>query len=245
LYEHDLPSPTGFIMFAEPIAAWTQHGVTVEIVAASWGLVRPPFLTGHGAFDAHVGADWTGGAVWFTFYSDPLGAVSAIYGNEENYMREWRQQTGPLLPDNELIWRVGTLEDFPGDEHQTAAWGQTLCAAWLLMSQPLTATTRETAPRPARRRLHKARLPAGDVQVVRIRSRQPRPSGHQVTNQDTDQDMTGRQHDHRWWVTGHWRRYHCGPGRGRIERRWISPYLAGPDDKPIGGQPEHVKVWDR
>jgi hypothetical protein len=38
LYEHDLPSPTGFIMFAEPIAAWTQHGVTVEIVAASWGL---------------------------------------------------------------------------------------------------------------------------------------------------------------------------------------------------------------
>ena len=48
----------------------------------------------------------------------------------------------------------------------------------------------------------------------------------------------------RWWVDGHWRRYQCATGLERIERPWISPYVAGSDDKPPRGV-QRVKVWER
>jgi hypothetical protein len=53
-----------------------------------------------------------------------------------------------------------------------------------------------------------------------------------------------REYGVQWWVAGHWRTCWCGRGRHRPEDRWIDPYLAGPDGKPVHGT-ERVKVWDR
>lgn len=238
LYEHDLPSPAGFMVFAEPLATTTGRGVTVEIVAVSWGVVRSPLKVDTGSADVEIGSDWSNGAVWFTFYSDPLGPLNAICGDDEDRRREWRRELGPFMPDNELVWRLGTMEELPDDEHLTTAWGQTVCASWLLMSQPLAAQTRESALRPARRRLAKVGLPVDDVRVVHIRNPQRRGTSRTSTAEE-------RRRDYRVWTTGHWRRYHCGSGRTRIERRWINPHLSGPDDKPIRGTTEHVRIWDR
>lgn len=39
-------------------------------------------------------------------------------------------------------------------------------------------------------------------------------------------------------VSGHWRRYHVGEGRKRVERRWIAPFWRGPQDAPVNN-PTH------
>lgn len=244
LYEHDLPSSTGFLVFERPMATVTSAGIDLEIVAVSWGILTPPLLVREGDYEAPVGADWAQQkAVWFTFYSDPHGFVDAHarrlsgIADTADAQVAWLRQVGPVMPDNELIWALGQPEDVPAGDDITSAWGQTVIAAWLLMQQPLTAHSTESAPRPARRRLQRAGLPDGQVRLVHVRRPQRTPA-HQRDKHG------GREYSVRWWVEGHWRRYHCGPGGHRIERRWISPYLAGPDDKPIQGS-QRVKVWDR
>jgi hypothetical protein len=105
------------------------------------------------------------------------------------------------------------------------------------MRQPLTAETTERADRAARRRLARAGQPAPDVRVIRVRR-----AGR---GQPTSGTAGGtREYGVQWWVSGHWRTYRCGPGRSRPEDRWIDPYLAGPDGKPVRGT-ERVRVWDR
>lgn len=75
------------------------------------------------------------------------------------------------------------------------------------------------------------------------RPRHPRPPPQRpASHRDVAGD--GRECDHQWWVSGHWRRYWWGPGRTRPEDRFIWPHLAGPDDKPVRGT-ERVQVWDR
>lgn len=237
LFEHDLPSRSGFMVFETPLTNTCVEGIRLEIVAVSWGIVRPPLLVTEGEYEIPVGSQWAAGAgVWFTFYSDPKGFVKANLRHLTDAQLVWQRQVGPFLPDNELVWALDQPEDLPEREDVTSAWGRTVVAAWLLMQQPLASHGTERALRPARRRLAKAGLPADDVRLVRVRRPEPRvPDSFQGS---------GREYSVRWWVEGHWRRYHCGPGRERVERRWISPYLAGPDDKPIRGV-QRVKVWDR
>lgn len=239
LHEHDLPSPAGFMVFAEPIDTLHYGDVAIDIVAVSWSIRHSALTIGTGWIDIEIGQDWTDGAVWFTFYSDPTGPVQAMCGKDPDCQHLWHRDVGPFMPDNELVWPLGTLEELPDEEGLTTAWGQTICAAWLLMSQPCAAQTHEEAQRPARRRLAKAGLPADGVRIIHVRPPQRRTPGDERTQGQQ------RQRDYRVWVTGHWRRYHCGPGRTRVERRWISPYLSGPDDQPIRGTAEHVQVWDR
>ncbi|TDC79884.1 hypothetical protein [Actinomadura sp. 7K507] len=241
LHEHDLPSSTGFLVFEKPMATVSSAGIDLEIVAVSWGTVTPPLLAREGDYEVPVGADWAQQkAAWFTFYSDPHGFVDAhtrrfarVADTEVTRLR----QVGPVMPDNELIWALGQPEDVPSDDDLTSSWGQTAIAACLLMQQPLAAHRTERAPRPARRRLQRAGRPDGQVRLVHVR----RP---QRTPVQPPEGRNGREYSVQWWVEGHWRRYHVGPGRARVERRWISPYLAGPDDKPIKGT-QRIKVWDR
>ena len=237
LFEHDLPSRSGFMVFETPLTSACVDGIRLEIIAVSWGIVRPPFLLTEGGREVPVGLQWSAGtAVWFTFYSDPKGFVKANLGRLLDARLVRQRQVGPFMPDNELVWPLEQPEELPEREDVTSAWGRTVVAAWLLMRQPLAAHETERALRPARRRLAKAGLPVSDVRLVRVLRPEPRSS--------QTHPSTGREYSVRWWVEGHWRHYHCGPGRERVERRWISPYLAGPDDKPVRGV-QRVKVWDR
>lgn len=235
LYEHDLPSRSGFMVFAEPLATVQGEGLTSEVVAVSWGVLEPPVRLNVAGEDVSFGADWDG-AVWMTFYTDPHAFVRANLPGDEDLVEMWAGSLGPFMPDNELIWALGRTTEIPASAEFTSAWGQVVVAAWLLMSQPLAQQSTERAPRPARRRLEKAGLPVSDVRLVHVRRSERRPA--QAAG------STDRDYSCRWWVGSHWRRYHCGPGRTQVERRYIQPYLAGPDDKPVRGT-ERVKVWDR
>jgi len=105
------------------------------------------------------------------------------------------------------------------------------------MRQPLAAETIQRADRAARRRRARAGPPPPPNRGMHIRraERGQSPSGGAGGT---------REYEVQWWVGGHWRTYWCGPGRRRPEDRWIDPYLAGPEGKPVHGT-ERVRVWDR
>ncbi|MEU1813411.1 hypothetical protein [Micromonospora aurantiaca (nom. illeg.)] len=228
LYAHDLPSTRGLMIFGEPLTTYRMvNGRDVDIVAVSWGPWAGP--TG----------EWPDGGVWLSFYSD-LGPHQprAYSGPVRQLADRLGCPVGPLVPDNEAGWPFGELTstDFPPDS--TGLWAQSLCAAWLLMAQPLADTSLDVVPAADRTRIRKAGFsPARGVQVVRLRRRERQQSRQ-------GEKAHGRAYQHRWPVMPHWRRYHCGPGGARIERRWIDLHVAGPEDKPVKALP-HVRVWDR
>jgi hypothetical protein len=248
LYRHDLPSAAGPMVFEAPLASYTNAaGREVQIVAVSWGPWEGP-----------AGA-WDHGGIWLTFFSHPapvlppeifdggfahlagLGPLLVPLTDEpgtDMALGPVAATLPPVLPDNEAGWPFGELSAAPSiNEGTTLPWALTVRAAWRLMQQPLATDDTEQADRAARRRLARAGLPDTGVRVVRIR-RPPRAAARPDTAEG------GREYDVQWWVSGHWHRYWCGPGRARPEDRWIAPYLAGPDDKPVRGT-ERVQVWDR
>jgi hypothetical protein len=236
LYPHDLPSAAGFMVFGEPIASYDSEGFTAEIVAVSWGITHDLLTIDVGPFIVPVGSSWAcEGAVWFTFYTDPLWFITSNLATADASAI----QAGPFLPDNELIWPFGEV-DHPWSEAKdsVAPWARTVVAAWLLMTQPLVTEERQRSDRPARRRLQRWGVPDRDVRIIHVR----RPDHSQARRQGDS--TAGREYTCQWWVTGHWRRYHVGPGRTRVQRRYIAPHLAGPDDMPVQGT-ERVRVWDR
>ncbi|HUZ52974.1 MAG TPA: hypothetical protein VMU94_10660 [Streptosporangiaceae bacterium] len=236
LHPHDLPSRTGFMVFEAPLATYVNdEGREVQIVAVSWG----PWGGPGGRWGSGW---WDQGGIWLSFFSHPAPVLprEAFTGGtaDRAAMAPLMCTVPPALPDNEAGWPFG---DLPGDqeipEGTTAAWALVTRAAWRLMRQPLAAETTERADRAARRRLARAGQPDTGVRVIHIRraERGQPPSG---TAGGT------REYGVQWWVGGHWRTYWCGPGRTRPEDRWIDPYLAGPEDKPVRGT-ERVQVWDR
>jgi hypothetical protein len=239
LYLHEMPSRSGFMLFAEPIAVSTSETNIAEIVAVSWGILPPPVQLNIAGDDVDLHRDWPAGAVWFTFYSEPRSFLARNFPHDPELAAAYASAAGPFMPDNELLWPLDQPTEIPaGNGSLTSDWGRTIIAAWLLMQQPLAETSDIMAPRPARRRLAKAGLPSGDVRLVHIRRPAARHGGPATGRE------TGREYSYQWFVGSHWRRYHVGPGRSRVERRYIAPYLAGPEDKPVRGV-ERVNVWDR
>lgn len=47
---------------------------------------------------------------------------------------------------------------------------------------------------------------------------------------------------HRWLVRGHWRNQACGPKREKRQTVWVTPYVKGPDDKPLVIKPAAVRA---
>jgi hypothetical protein len=219
------------MVFEAPLASYVNNeGREVQIVAVSWGPWNGP------------GGRWDQGGIWLSFFSHPAPVLprEAFTGGiaHRAALAPPMSSVPPVLPDNEAGWPFG---DLPGDqeipEGTTAAWALVTRAAWRLIRQPLAAETTQRADRAARRRLARAGQPAPDVRVIHIR-RAERAQPQSGRARGT------REYEVHWWVGGHWRTYWCGRGRRRPEDRWIDPYLAGPDDKPVHGT-ERVQVWDR
>jgi hypothetical protein len=95
-------------------------------------------------------------------------------------------------------------------------------AMWRLMQQTIFTRDQADAARPTRRRAERASFPERRITVVRLR-RPSAPAG--------DQEHGKVEWTHRWLVSGHWRWQPYGDGVRR--QIWISPYVKGPDDKPL------------
>lgn len=106
-----------------------------------------------------------------------------------------------------------------------------LWSYFLIMSQTLTEVTKHKPEnRAQRKRIERENLPSEFV-VVQFRKRR-------YISADTDetQEESAVEWSHRWIVGGHWRwqPYKDPVSKGVIKKRiWISPYVKGPEDKPL------------
>jgi len=242
LEPEDVPAPTGFMVFDEPIGSYiTSEGSAPErfpIVAVTWGQYsRPGFRRG---------------ALWITFYTpvdvDGLERQAAQLAGRPLRERERtriRSLSGPLNWDNEALIAYGGDQEArykPGASHDAkldefAPWSQALRAAWLLMSQPQIADVEEMEPtRAARRRAQRAGLDVQAVRVLHLRRLERDQGGPQ-------DEAASRDYTCRWMVRGHWRQQWY-PSRGVHRPIWINPHIKGPDDKPLRTG-ETVHLWDR
>lgn len=245
LEPEDVPSPTGFIVFAEPIGSYinTDGGFAarVPIVAVSWGPSEPVVAFTQGR-----------GGLWFTYYSptawDSMERMLAQQlgrrptGKERARVRHMR---GPLTWDNEAAQAFGQggKADFkPGASHDGdldsfAPWSQTLRAAWLLMRQPNIADAEDLhRPRASVRRDQRDGLSTGPVRLLRLRP------ATRAAGAPADDESPGREYTCRWMVKGHWRQQWY-PSRQVHRPIWINPHIKGPDDKPLKTS-ETVHIWD-
>lgn len=90
------------------------------------------------------------------------------------------------------------------------------------LSQRITVATPLRADRATRRRISQWQGPEPLVNVVELRRRDHRPH-------ETD-DHRDVEWSCQWIVRGHWHRYRTKDG---LQPRWVSPYVKGPDDKPL------------
>lgn len=249
---HDLPSRSGFAVFAEPIAVYSGeevrgnefvdqltaagdggfretsdrlHAEPVSIIAVSWGPLPRTTV-----------ASWRAGGVWMSFFT--RSNIDAA-GLDEDTRRRARALLPPLTVDNEAVfaWQPDgedpapyRLHGGPGQDG-TASWGRLVLATFQLAAQAnLAEQEQERTPRPERRRTERAGMPARDVRVVRLR----RSVAAARDAEAGPGDAGGREWRHRWIVRGHWRQ-HWYPSIADRRPLWIAPYLKGPDDAPLLG----------
>lgn len=143
---------------------------------------------------------------------------------EETRRITFNQETLEPLSDEE--WEKYKAEVLTEPTNST----RLLYAYWLLMTQTLTSVSKERGDRAQRRRMEREKLPT-EVVVVQFRKRR-------YINADTDEthEENAVEWSHRWIVGGHWRwqPYKDPVSKGVIKKRiWISPYVKGPEDKPL------------
>lgn len=93
----------------------------------------------------------------------------------------------------------------------------------VMANQRISETSSELLPRPMRRR-GVAAPSEGAVRVVHLRRR--------TKESDGEQDVIDVDWSHRWVVRGHWRQQWY-PSRNVHEPIFVSPYVKGPEDKPL------------
>lgn len=103
-----------------------------------------------------------------------------------------------------------------------------LLALMILLDSRITATKAQPLERAVRRRAARAEVPS-DVRVIYLR--RPEAVGAPKHGE------TPVEWSHRWVVSGHWRNQPCGHGRSDRRLTWVSPYVKGPEDKPLVVRP--------
>lgn len=230
---------------------WAATSPTAEVIAAAWG----PFSGGEtwGSWaERGLCGDWSvTGGMWINFYT----GQGAMFPTGQAQTQNLRNLGIPELnPENEVAFALMPPPELlpPGKseanyllraaevEDTTAGWARALLATFLMMKQPMVATTADPVPRPERRRAQKAGLPApSTVQLVNVRH----PERTTEPMAPADEQHAARQRHHSWVVRGFWRN-HWYASQAVHRPVWIAPHVRGPADKPLIGA-EKVQVWNR
>lgn len=147
----------------------------------------------------------------------------ALHGHYSAY--EW---LGPDLGDVTNGWYafgIGRGAASPRLGHST----QMLLAMVVALGHRLTTLTEVTGSRAMQRRVGRE-IPGG-LRVL------------ELTNSASKAESQGGHIEwrKRWLVRGHWRNQACGPGMTLRKRRWIDPYVKGPEDMPLDVR---TTIWE-
>lgn len=115
-----------------------------------------------------------------------------------------------------------------------------LGAAWLLMSQPAVAQSRQLLAGSTKPALPpKPDLLTAPVSMIDLRRIVDR-----TADGGADPNAPkGRTYSRRWWVEAHWRQQAVGPGRAYRKPILILPHIKGPEGAPLTN--DRVHVWRR
>ncbi len=213
----DLPSPAGLLVWALPVRSLRagRYG-DADIVAASW--VRIP------------------GGVWLTFYCQPEQVMPSM---DRDAIRE---QIGYLMPVSPGAGApFGTDSEAPG-RLLDDSWEPVL-STWFLLRQPGIAEVREEQLQPKEARTYtRTGHTAPTVRVVDLRRR----NNTRTLGADGSTSERTFHYSVRFPVGsetgGFWRDQAYGPGRSLRYRRWIWPFMKGPDGAPLKAKTPTVKV---
>lgn len=236
----DLVVPAGFAVLPRAHAITDIHGKTVRYRAFSWLPIsqRETYDWDEGARDQgvwlamlsnlndvddywlenHIGSDGVPGSVIRDVSLAMDQPWSLMHGSPLTFDKEIA--TDGILDHSTGIARV--IEDPVEVVAANHIYGEIQCF-WRLMSQLVM--TEERLPRQARRQRERE-LRVSNVKVLHLRRpKHPLPDDHEP--QDAN-------YSHRFIVDGHWRKQPYGPRANPTYKQiWISPYVKGPDDKPL------------
>jgi hypothetical protein len=214
LRPHYLPTDAGFVWFERPLSLPTGENLPrIDMTSLGWwGLGED--TQGRGGAFFFVGMQQQPGRG-----STPATSFTWVWDQDQHWvLREGFPSIGAIAPV--LIERVRTELN--------------LVAAFVaFMDQRIVVPTEERLQRPERRRLERMGVPRETVSVMRIR----RPTTYPQHGGERDAvDWSCR-----WIVSGHWRQQACGPRRRLRRPLWVTPYVKGPQDKPL--KPEARRVF--
>jgi hypothetical protein len=172
----------------------------------------------------------------------PWGITLTLYADRESADFSHPEFFPRLVPLHLTPWYFGmTFDgnevDENGLETGAAWWWKVVQTTFRLMQQRIASKTMHRPDRATRREAAKLPLPDDrEIVVVRLRREASEPHDDHVP-QDAN-------YSHRFIVSGHWRNQPY-PSEGIHRQIWISPYVKGPEDKPLIVRPRRVYQWER
>lgn len=251
----DFLSPVGFCFYETPFVMESKSVIT-SIGAFSWQPIIATFREGEELPDAirelpEGMVDIEGGASPFldAWQAGHGGVALTLYASTE--AEEAEDHEGYALLKQMFGHRLWAMHatpwwfgmEFSGNEVDelgiptgAVAWWQLLQTTLRLMQQRIAHHTNERLDRHTRRDAVRHGYREREVVVVRLRR-----EGHDYVATEPEHDVPW---SHRWIVGGHWRNQPY-PSEGIYRQIWISPYVKGPEDKPLVIRPRRVYQWER
>lgn len=207
----DMMLEHAFVLFASP-PRLTESVRLRALTISLWGVLRDSDGDHEGPAPVTEGRQ-------------PDGLSFGLWTNDSPTVLQWRFGRSRAAKESEIFdgWSP------PAAEHERRFYTRVLCLVSSLLSflQQRIVTRGEShqADRASRRRADEAGLDARDVEVVTLRR------AHSANGSTPVGDA--RDWSCRWWVAGHWRQQPYGKARSERRPTWITPYVKGPDDKPL------------
>jgi hypothetical protein len=269
----DLMTPRGFLYFEEPLEIPDRHGRPLEIKAVAWSQQYSMNADSREALDARVAAfaerSVEGAPIGPRYVAsemdamvadgliDPHGLLVAIYSERDTYLENAASRVGadeglvaaayrntegtPLVTVHVAPWPYGqTFEgnetDMAGEPTGARDWWQLLQTTFRLMQQRLAHKGYARPHRARRREAARLGFPEhSEIVIVRLR---------RETAEEPGEPTGEANYSHRFIVSGHWRNQWY-PSDKVHRQIWISPYVKGPEDKPLIVRPRRVFQWQR
>lgn len=237
-HEEDMFLPWGFAYLARPIVLKDVRGVGVAHRAVAWQPARreedqrpATYVSTWANMDDNVDEylryeSEANRAAMRAYFGQAMAlnyATPMMYGLTVHQMLEKGFEERAASYDQGTVFRgvpgPGSQEEI---EHATVTMLSFLQCLWRMLGQQVAIGFKQRPPRAQRRRLERERFPEKYITVVTLR--RPRRPAHE------DDERHPVEWSQRWIVSGHWR---WQPYKDGVRQIWISPYVKGPEDKPL------------
>lgn len=261
----DAPSLQGFVYLETPIRTVDRWGKEFLVSGLLWscgekGFGISEFILNRDDAEMQENRE-IAKAKGVPFYPPDMGLYhidSVIYGRDlistDTYREEWDKRNFERLQEEAAARNVDfeTARQFAVQEFESllsVLWMRRfLVAAWAVMHGKIARPTRASKSKTQEKRLKRKGVEWGDIRIVELRA--------SVSQPGDNRPHVGRkvQWSHRWLVRGFWRWQwyasepgpcpHCGKEDGVHRRKYIEPYIKGPEDLPYVAK-DAIYVVDR